>query len=67
MDATKRLLKSYQNASVNLRKVADEIERRGGTQAQIDSSRGRAYVYETVANEIALALVEDGALREGGS
>lgn len=61
MEATQRLLKSYQNAAINLRRVAEEIEKRGGSEAQINSSRGRALVYETVANELALALLEDNA------
>ena len=60
MEATKRLLKSYQNAAINLRKVAIEMEKHEDiSQEMINSSRGKALIYETVANELALALVED--------
>jgi hypothetical protein len=60
MEATKRLLKSYQNAAVNLRRVADEIATRDTSeQGMVVSSRSRALIYETVANELKLALTED--------
>lgn len=60
MEATRRLLKQYQNTAVNLRRVADEAEKRDDISPElVSSSRGRAYVYETVAHELALALRED--------
>lgn len=62
MEATKRLLKSYQNAAINLRRVAIEMEKRENiSQEMINASRGKALIYETVANELALALLEDQA------
>jgi hypothetical protein len=60
MEATKRLLRSYQNAAINLRKVALEMEKREDiTPEMVNTSRGRALIYETVANELAIALRED--------
>lgn len=65
MEATKRLLKSYQNAAINLRKVADEMELREMPKEGVVMSRAKALIYETIANELALALVEDHVLPEG--
>lgn len=59
MEATKRLLKIYQNTAVNLRKVADQMAERGDSVSFVNSSRGRALIYETVADELRLALIED--------
>jgi len=65
MEATKRLLKSYQNAAINLRKVADEMELREMPKEGVVMSRTKALIYETIANELALALVEDHVIPEG--
>lgn len=59
MEATKRLLRQYQNAAINLRKVADEMEKVTMNAELVQASRGKALIYETVANELALALLED--------
>lgn len=61
MEATKRLLKSYQNVAVNLRRVADEMVERNydDDPALITNSRTKAMIYENVANELKLALTED--------
>ncbi len=59
MDATKRLLKIYQNAAINLRRVADEMVERGYEEQLIVNSRTKAMIYENVANELKLALTED--------
>lgn len=65
MEATKRLLKMYQNSAVNLRKVADEMVERGYDEQLIVNSRTKAMIYENVANELKLALTEDNvALNE---
>jgi len=59
MEATKRLLKIYQNTAINLRRVADEMAERGDSANFVNGSRGRALIYETVASELLLALTED--------
>lgn len=59
MEATRRLLKIYQNTAANLRKVADQMAERGDSNNFVNSSRGRALIYETVAEELRLALMED--------
>jgi hypothetical protein len=59
MEATKRLLKVYQNTAINLRRVADEMVEREYDEQLVVNSRTKAVIYENVANEIKLALTED--------
>jgi hypothetical protein len=59
MEATKRLLKVYQNTAINLRRVADEMVEREYDEQLVANSRTKAVIYENVANEIKLALTED--------